>query len=82
MALSKETLVAKIEILEDGQVKLTERTTIYEGGVQNGTVVAARQDERIIDVGDPVAAESPLIRDIVSGNLHNAARLAARNLVR
>ena len=78
MAITKRSFVEKTTVLEDGQIEIVERTQYFD----EGFVVTSRKDTRTIDVGDDVAAESELIRDVVNGNLHNQARRDARDAAR
>lgn len=78
MAITKEMFVESVIVLEDGQVDVVVRTQYFD----EGFVVTSRKDTRRIDVGDDVAAESALIRDVVNGNLHNQARQDARDVAR
>jgi len=75
MAITKEMFTESIVVNTDGQVDVVERTQYFDEGL----VVTSRKDTRRIDVGDDVAAESALIRDVVNGNLHNQARRDARD---
>jgi hypothetical protein len=78
MAVTKKVTPVEITVLSDGQVRIKEKTSFIDGG----QVASERHDYRFIDVGDSVASEIQLIKDIVNGNLHNPARLAARELVK
>ena len=78
MAITKEMFVESVIVRGDGQVDVVERTQYFDEGL----VVTSRKDTRRIDVGDDVAAESALIRDVVDGNLHNQARKDARDAAR
>ena len=78
MPITKEMFVEGVMVLVDGQIDVVERTQYFD----EGFVVTSRKDTRRIDVGDDVAAESELIRDVVNGNLHNQARRDARDAAR
>ena len=83
MALSKRTVIEEIRVDSDGQVWVYETIEIYEGGFVNGTRAGTGpRTGRVIDVGDAVAGENQLIRDVVNGNLHSAARKTARDAVK
>ena len=70
MAITKNSFVEKTTVLEDGRIEIQERTQYRD----DGFVVTSRRDVRTIDVGDNVATESDLVKDIVDGNLHNQDR--------
>ena len=74
MAITKRMFVERTTVLEDGQIEIVERTQYLD----EGFVVTSRKDIRTIDVGDDVTAESDLIKNIVNGKLHTAARIEAR----
>ena len=74
MAVTKKISFVSMTVYEDGQIDVLERTDYMEGGV----VMSGRRDNRRIDVGDSVASEDQLVKDVVSGNLHNKARKDAR----
>jgi len=74
MAITKEMFVEGVIILEDGQIDIVTRTQYFD----EGFVVTSRKDTRRIDVGDSVATESDLIKDVVNGNLHKQSRRDAR----
>ena len=78
MPITKEMFVEGVMVLVDGQIDVVERTQYFD----EGFVVTSRKDTRRIDVGDDVAAESELIRDVVNGNLHNQDRRDARAVAR
>jgi len=75
MAITKRMFVERVTVLEDGQVEIVERTQYFD----EGFVVTSRKDIRLIDVGDDVAAESELIKDVVDGKLHKKSRKDARD---
>ncbi len=76
MAIEKETV--EVTVLPDGQVQLKEATRY----VEDGKVMMERHDIRTIDCGDGTAEEDQLIKDIINGNLHSAARIAQRVAVK
>ncbi len=78
MAITKEVVFEKMRVLPDGQIQIIEVTNYIERGV----IQSSRRDDRMIDVGDDVTAESDLIRDVVNGNLHSQARKDARDSAR
>jgi hypothetical protein len=79
MAITKRTIVNRVEVLSDGRIRVRETVEFYEGGIINGTLEGTGElPARIIDVGDDVTSEDPLIKDVVNGNLHTAARKTAR----
>jgi len=78
MAITKQVFIESITVLEDGQIDVVSRTQYFDEGL----VVTSRKDTRRIDVGDNVAAESGLIKDVVNGNLHSQSRRDARDTAR
>ena len=78
MAITKEVFIESTIVHEDGQVDVVERTQYFDEGL----VVTSRKDTRRIDVGEDVTRESDLVKDVVNGNLHNQARIDARDAAR
>ena len=78
MAVTKKISFVSMTIYEDGQIDILEKTNYMEGG----KVMSGRRDNRRIDVGDSVASEDQLVKDVVNGNLHNKARKDARELIK
>lgn len=81
MARSERTVVVSRSILDDGQIQVTEKLEVWEGGFTTGTLVASGPNTgRLIDVGDDTSGEADdLIKDAINGNLHSAARKQARD---
>ncbi len=73
MAIIKQTVVDKIEVLEDGQMQIREAVRIIE----DGELLSTSYARRVIDVGDDVSGEEQLVQDVAS-NMHTPARIAAR----
>jgi hypothetical protein len=61
--LEKQTLIDKIEILEDGVIQIREVTRILE----NGKVIASKNtNRRIIEPDQDISKEDQTIKDIAS----------------
>lgn len=83
MAITKRTVLVKVEVLLDGQLIVFEQEEYWEGGFVNGVLETTGPVRgRHVDVGDDVAAEDEIIRDVVNGNLHSQSRKDARDTVR
>jgi hypothetical protein len=83
MALSKRTRLEALSVREDGTLIAYEVVEYWEGGFVSGTLEhTTRRTGRMIDVGDDVTAEEPLIKDTVSGDLHTTERIAGRDAVK
>ena len=83
MALSKRTVVLDIKVEVDGQVIVFEQDEYWEGGFTSGTMEATGpRTGRRLDVGDDVTAEDQLVKDVINGNVHSAARRTARDTVK
>jgi hypothetical protein len=78
MAITKVVTVEDIRALKDGQLIVKETVKFIE----DGAVIATTTLSRRIDVGDDVRNEDDLIKKVVNGNLHDAARKAAREAVK
>jgi hypothetical protein len=75
MAVTKVITQEKVQVMADGQVEVITRTDYREAG----KIMSSRRDARVIDVGDDVSGEDQLVQDVVSGNLHSAARKKVRD---
>ena len=74
MALSKETVVDRIEILEDGQMQIRTAVRIIE----NGSPLAQQFHRHVIEPGDDLTKEDKRVKDI--GELiHTQAVIAEFN---
>ena len=73
MAIEKTVKVHQVRVLDDGQIQSHETHTVVDNGVEQGSY----NHVRTIEVGDDVAAESEMVRDI-AGSVHTPARKAAR----
>jgi hypothetical protein len=83
MAITKRVVIQDVAVEADGQLAVYEVIEYWEGGVINGTLeVTGPRKRRQIDVGDDVAADDALIKDIVNGNLHSAARKDTRDAIK
>ena len=78
MKLSKQVQIIDLKVNSDGRLRLTVSEKKFQGGVSKGILMDEKTYIRWIEPGDDVSKEIPLIRDVVNGNLHNAARIAAR----
>ncbi len=77
MTITKEEIVDKIEVLEDGQMQVRTVTRYIE----DGAPVSQTFHRKVIDVGDDVSDEDQLVKDVAK-NLHTTARIAARKLIK
>ncbi len=83
MAISKRVVIEDIKVLTDGQVIVFEVTEYWNGGFIKGTMeTVGPRTGRMLDVGDDVTMEDQIVRDIVKGTLHSAARKTARDIVK
>lgn len=83
MAITKRTVVQDIKVQLDGQVIVFEVEEYWEGGFTTGTLeTTGPRTGRVIDVGDDATAEDQLVKDVISGDLHNATRISDRDAVR
>jgi len=78
MAVTKKIEFVSMTVYKDGQIDILEKTNYLEGG----KVMSGRRDNRRIDVGDSVASEDQLVKDVVKGDLHTKARKDARELIK
>jgi hypothetical protein len=63
MALEKQIIIDKIEILEDGTIQTREKTAILEDGI----VIASKNTNRkIIEPGQDVTKEDKQVQDIAA----------------
>lgn len=60
MALSEQTVMDKIEVLEDGVIQVRQSRRIFD----NGELVAERYHRSILEPGDPVTALPARLRSI------------------
>lgn len=81
MAITEVTVVVGREVLDDGRIRLREEFQAWEGGTTNGFVKYRKHDFRIIEVGDDVSNEEPLVKDMVDGKIFTVARVTERDLV-
>ena len=72
MITTKEVKISG-EFLEDGQIQVKTRTVILEDGVE----VGSKNHRHVVDVGDNVDNEDPIIRGMAA-TLHTPATIAAR----
>lgn len=77
MPITKETIIIETKVMNDGQLHIIE-ADIYDDGTSKSEPVNRRR--RIIDVGDDVTAEAPLLKDI-AGGVHTPARKTAREAI-
>ena len=63
MALTKEVLIDKIEVLEDGTIQTREVTRILEDGV---VISSQYTNRKIIEPGTDVTAEIKKVKDIAA----------------
>ena len=77
MALTKETVVDRIEVLEDGQMQVRTATRVLEDGV----VISQSFHRKVIDVGVDVTNEDQLVKDVAQ-NMHTPERKTKRVIVR
>jgi hypothetical protein len=61
--ITKEKIIDKIEILEDGTVQLREKTRFFEDGV---LVSESNTDRRVIDPGGDVTKENNETKAIIA----------------
>ena len=77
--VTKTVEIESVSVQLDGQVHVVELTHYME----KGKVMSSRRDNRVIDVGDTVlVGEDQLVKDVINGNLHSAARKTARDAVK
>lgn len=62
MALTKEVVKDRIEILEDGRMQIREATVIKENGVE----ISRTFHRKVIDVEDDVTSEDKRIKDVAN----------------
>lgn len=83
MALSKRTVVLDIKVEADGQVIVFEQEEYWEGGFTSGVMeTTGPRTGRRLDVGDDSTSEDQLVKDVINGNVHSAARKTARDAVK
>lgn len=63
MALTKEVVIDKIEVLEDGTIQTREETRILEDGV---IISRAYTNRTVIEPGQDVTEEIQKVKDIVA----------------
>jgi hypothetical protein len=73
MALEKQVVVDRVEVLEDGRMQVRTATRI----VEDGEIISQSFHRKVIDVGDDVSGEDQLVQDVAQ-NMHTPARVAAR----
>ena len=61
--ITKEIVIDKMEILEDGTIQIREKTRFYEDGV---IISETNTDRRVISPGDDVAKETSDIQNIAA----------------
>ena len=72
--LTKE-LETEVTVKNDGQLEIKETTIIFEDGV----AISRTNHRKVIDVGDDVAAETEIVKDIAS-TVHTKERIDKRRL--
>ena len=72
MTLTKEIVVDKIEILEDGHIQVCTVTKILEDGV----IISKSNHRKVIMPGQPVEGEDSLVQAI-AGLVHTPAKVKA-----
>jgi hypothetical protein len=73
MALTKEVVTDRVEVLEDGRMQVRTATRILE----DGEIISESFHRHTIDVGDDVSGESQLVKDVAQ-NMHTEARINER----
>jgi len=62
MALTKSTVVDRIEILETGQLQIRSATRIFEDGAE----LSSAFRRHVLDPGDDTAGEAQRVRDVAA----------------
>ena len=74
MAITKEEVVDRVEVLEDGRLQV--RTAVRV--IEDGEIIAQTFRRKVIDVGDDVSGEDQLVQDVAQ-NLHTPERKQSRD---
>lgn len=81
ITLNSETEIIACVTTPDGRIEVVEETTFWTGptvGQGEKFINPSPRKTRHIEPGDDVSNEPEWVKDMVNGNLHTPARVAAR----